>query len=133
MYAGGAFVCVQWLLADIEVEVQIEEEASEHGIHADYDQTGDSEQQGLQPGEEGRDGQVVPVEEEFEGDEDAICIPLTIAKKMPREYYKGSDPEWHEFRKWAADKDQMQKVYSKFTFGLLRHVAHIPQNNFVHK
>ena len=45
-------------------------------------------------------------------DEDSKFIPLTWAKKMPREFYKGSDPEWQEFRKVASDKERQKKAHS---------------------
>ncbi|KAF2754320.1 hypothetical protein EJ05DRAFT_521069 [Pseudovirgaria hyperparasitica] len=38
-----------------------------------------------------------------DGIEDSIFIPMTWAKEQPREYYKGSDPEWREFMKFARD------------------------------
>lgn len=42
-------------------------------------------------------------EEEVEVDDDAWFIPLGLAKKMPREFYKGSDPEWQAFKTFSAD------------------------------
>lgn len=42
-------------------------------------------------------------EEEVEVDDDAWFIPLTWARKLPREYYKGSDPEWQAFKAFSSD------------------------------
>ncbi|CAK4033412.1 Hypothetical predicted protein [Lecanosticta acicola] len=43
-------------------------------------------------------------------EEDSLFIPMTWAKKMPRTFYKGSDPEWQEFIKMAKDKQRQKKV-----------------------
>lgn len=46
-------------------------------------------------------------EEEMEEiDEDALFIPLGRAKKLPREFYRGSDPEWQAFKSFAGNSKQ---------------------------
>jgi hypothetical protein len=35
--------------------------------------------------------------------DDTIFIPLGLTKAKAKTYYKGSDPEWQEFRKLAPD------------------------------
>lgn len=71
---------------------------------------------------EAEDGTLVPVgaeEDEDEwADEDSRFIPLTWAKKLPKTFYKGSDPEWQEFRKVAKDKQKQQRVMSMSAFTL---------------
>ncbi|KAF2772083.1 hypothetical protein EJ03DRAFT_267283 [Teratosphaeria nubilosa] len=65
-----------------------------------------------------RDGQEVEDgEEEDEEEEDdemvmegSTFIPMTWGKKMPRTYYKGSDPEWQEFIKVAKDKERHKRI-----------------------
>ena len=52
-------------------------------------------------------------EEDEWSEEDSWFIPLTWAKQLPREYYKGSDPEWEEFRKIAKDQGKLKRVYGK--------------------
>lgn len=42
--------------------------------------------------------------------EDSLFIPLTWSKKMPRTFYKGSDPEWQEFVKIAKDKQRHKTI-----------------------
>ena len=42
--------------------------------------------------------------------EDAIFIPLWWGKKKPVEYYKGSDPEWKGYVKFAQDKQKVKAV-----------------------
>lgn len=48
-------------------------------------------------------------EDEF-ADEDSWFIPMTWATKLPRVFYKGSDPEWQEFVKIAKDKPLHKKL-----------------------
>jgi hypothetical protein len=43
-------------------------------------------------------------------DEDSFFIPLTWSKKLPRSFYKGSDPEWQEFVKISKDKPRHKKI-----------------------
>jgi hypothetical protein len=43
-------------------------------------------------------------------DDDSLFIPLTWAKKLPRSFYKGSDPEWQEFVKVSKDKARHKKI-----------------------
>lgn len=72
--------------------------------------------------EETEDGKLIPVGAEEDGDEwaheDSRFIPLTWAKQLPKTFYKGSDPEWQEFRRIAKDKQGQQKVYGKVFAGL---------------
>lgn len=110
LYAVGTGVCVQWLLADVELDVEVAEDyerapgnAVENGRDVTEQRQDGEEAEGQEEGEE-----VV----ELEGEEDAIFIPLTFATKLPREYYKGSDPEWQEFRKLAPDKERVQRIFS---------------------
>jgi hypothetical protein len=44
-------------------------------------------------------------------DEDSLFVPLTWAKKLPRSFYKGSDPEWQEFVKVSKDKARVKKIH----------------------
>lgn len=45
-------------------------------------------------------------------DEDSIWmfIPMTWSTKLPREFYKGSDPEWTEFVNIAKDRPRLSRV-----------------------
>lgn len=42
--------------------------------------------------------------------EGSLFIPMTWATKVPRSFYRGSDPEWQEFVKVAKDKERLQKI-----------------------
>ncbi|KAL8687433.1 MAG: hypothetical protein Q9218_006390 [Villophora microphyllina] len=46
----------------------------------------------------------VASEEEVQDDEDTIFIPLGFAYELPKQYYKGSDPEWQSFIQLSRDK-----------------------------
>lgn len=49
-------------------------------------------------------------EEEDEDDGEYTFIPMTWGKQMPREFYRGSDPEWQEFVKVAKDQARRKKI-----------------------
>ncbi|KAI4730786.1 hypothetical protein E4T49_01138 [Aureobasidium sp. EXF-10728] len=62
--------------------------------------------------QEGGDEEVQISDSEF-ADENSLFIPLTWAKKLPRSFYKGSDPEWQEFVKVSKDKARHKKIQSE--------------------
>ena len=54
------------------------------------------------------DDQMVPDEQP----EDAIFIPVGWPRQLPRVFYKGSDPEWQSFLKFAGDMGKPPAVKS---------------------
>lgn len=67
---------------------------------------------------ESEDGAVIGDEEDEEEDEELVglfFLPLTWPKKMPRMFYKGSDPEWQEYIKFNKDKAKQKDICSMFT------------------
>lgn len=46
----------------------------------------------------------------FYSQEDSLFIPMTWSTKLPRQFYRGSDPEWQEFVKVAKDKTRIKKI-----------------------
>lgn len=68
------------------------------------------------------DQQGRPVKSEQEGQDeefaeaDSRFIPMTWASPLPVEYYKGSDPEWQEFRKVATDQPRQKRIYGEYKF-----------------
>lgn len=48
----------------------------------------------------------VTSEKAGQSEDNRIFIPLGFAYELPREFYKGSDPEWQSFIKLARDKKQ---------------------------
>jgi hypothetical protein len=63
--------------------------------------------------EEGKDGFTRVGAGEEEDEEEGMFIPFTWPKEQPRTYYKGSDPEWKEFIKFAKNKTIHKDVQSK--------------------
>lgn len=101
IYVGVTYGYVRfmWRHMDIEIEVLEEEEAEQ----------GDETTQKA----EGEEGEEVEEEEDgppFYADEENTFIPLTWSRKLPRSYYRGSDPEWQDFIKVAKDKSRHKKV-----------------------
>lgn len=47
--------------------------------------------------------------------EDALFIPLGWPQRRPREFYKGSDPEWQSFLEFARNEKQGRFVRSRPT------------------
>jgi hypothetical protein len=53
------------------------------------------------------------VDEDDSGGETILFIPLGLPKEIMSEPYKGSDPEWQAFRKFAQDNERRKVVQSK--------------------
>lgn len=45
--------------------------------------------------------------------EDALFIPLTPVRQRPATLYKGSDPEWQSFVRFAQDRKRRSDIESK--------------------
>jgi len=81
---------------------------------------------------ERKDDAVVKEGEEKEEDvqipdempEDAIFVPLGLARKLPQTFYKGTDPEWQSFIEFSKDKKRSQLVRSTYSSILERQVDH---------
>ncbi|OCK73746.1 hypothetical protein K432DRAFT_364472 [Lepidopterella palustris CBS 459.81] len=56
-----------------------------------------------------------------------IFIPLGITKARPRTFYKGSDPEWQEFRKIAPDQAKHAKMRDQLVSTVRMAVANDPR------
>lgn len=96
LYTGVVYVYSKllWRYMDIDVEFLDEEDLEEEEAHHT---AGD---------EEGTEVEEGP----YYADDDSLFIPMTWSTKMPRQWYKGSDPEWQEFIKVAKDKGRHKKV-----------------------
>jgi hypothetical protein len=52
-------------------------------------------------------------EDEDDEEDDAILfLPTGFSRPMQQTYYKGSDPEWQEFRKVVVDRPRVDKIRS---------------------
>ena len=65
----------------------------------------------VEKGEEDEDEVDIPEEMP----EDAIFIPLGFTHQRPREYYKGSDPEWQSFIEFRKDREREKAVRSMYS------------------
>jgi hypothetical protein len=59
--------------------------------------------------EDEEDSDEVHIPEELP--EDAIFIPLGLARKLPPALYKGSDPEWASFVEFSNDQKRKKEVH----------------------
>lgn len=93
-----AYASLLWRYMDIEIEFTDEAE----------------EEQGQEAAQKQQEGGVEIVEEEtgppFYAQEDSTFIPLTWSRKLPRSFYRGSDPEWQEFIRFANDRPRHKKA-----------------------
>lgn len=97
VYAAVPLVALQYLLRKtITVEVEV-------GGAAAKDTKG-QEEEGQEDGEE--DGMTVV------DDEDATFVSLQYPKKLPKVFYKQSDPEWQEFMKFSHDRERQAAIKS---------------------
>jgi hypothetical protein len=55
-------------------------------------------------------------EEEDEDDEDyddaLLFLPTGLSRPKKRTFYKGSDPEWQEFKKISTDRPRLNRIRS---------------------
>lgn len=96
LYSSCITAYIWYFVPGIEVEVDVQDADDQGFVSADH---------------QGGDGDFE--DSEF-ADDESLFIPLTWAKKLPREYYKGSDPEWQEFIKFAKDQPRHQRINSMF-------------------
>lgn len=50
--------------------------------------------------------------EDHDGGEHAVLLflPTGLSRPKPKSFYRGSDPEWREFRKLATDRPRVDKI-----------------------
>jgi hypothetical protein len=53
------------------------------------------------------------VEEDEEDYDDALLfLPTGLSRPRPKTFWKGSDPEWEEFKKLSGDRPRIEKIRS---------------------
>jgi hypothetical protein len=53
----------------------------------------------------------VEEEDEDEEEDDALLfLPTGFSRQRRQTFYKGSDPEWQEFKKLATDRPRVEKI-----------------------
>jgi hypothetical protein len=96
-----ALVEAAWRYLDLDEE----EEATDKAVAVKKTQTENGEQ-----AEEGEDEVNIPETMP----EDAIFIPLGLARQRPETFYKGSDPEWQSFIEYRKDREREPAIKSRF-------------------
>ena len=66
----------------------------------------DNDEAGAEEVTEEDEDDIVPEEQP----DDALFIPCGWPQKKPREYYKGTDPEWQSFHEFALNAERMRHV-----------------------
>ncbi|KAI8940313.1 hypothetical protein NX059_004009 [Plenodomus lindquistii] len=56
-----------------------------------------------------------------------LFLPTGLSRPGPRTFYKGSDPEWQEFRRIATDKPRAEKIRGELVTMVRSMIAGIPQ------
>ena len=76
------------------------------------------------PGEDGWTtvGQEVDEDEDEEEEEALLFLPTGFSRPQKKTFYKGTDPEWQEFRKIATDRPRIERIRGKLK-SLLRQSA----------
>jgi hypothetical protein len=69
-------------------------------------------------------GAIGGAEEDEEDDDDTedilLFLPTGLSRPGPKTFYKGSDPEWQEFKKLATDRPRVERIRSTFAMFRLR-------------
>ncbi|KAF4311057.1 hypothetical protein GTA08_BOTSDO13236 [Botryosphaeria dothidea] len=76
--------------------------------------------------EEAEEGDEDDWDEDEEYEDDGLFIPLGWTKPVPRSFYRGSDPEWQEFRKVASDSKRHEQIRQKLVSLVRNHIARDP-------
>ncbi|KAJ4372220.1 hypothetical protein N0V83_003994 [Neocucurbitaria cava] len=100
--AGATYGLGRYLGLEVEIE-EVEEEQQKSTRSIDQ-VSGDDEH--YQPAEDFNNEE----ESDDEYDDALIFLPTGFSRPRPRTYYKGSDPEWKEFRKLALDRPRVEKI-----------------------
>lgn len=99
-YGVSRYISIEVEVEDIEEEVKSRSPRSGPSIN------------NVEGAEEG--GEEVEREEEDDEDYDdaLLFLPTGFSRSKPRRFYKGSDPEWQEFRKVSTDRPRVEKIRS---------------------
>jgi hypothetical protein len=66
--------------------------------------------------------QVPDDDDEQEESEAILFLPTGFSRAKPRQFYKGSDPEWQEFVRIAPDRQRIERIRGELV-GMIRDIA----------
>ncbi|KAF1932042.1 uncharacterized protein M421DRAFT_55160 [Didymella exigua CBS 183.55] len=92
--AAAAYGLGQYLGLEVEIEEAEVEERRKPGRWKKQDE-----------GEEGEED-----EDEEEYDDAILFLPTGFSRLKPKTFYRGSDPEWQEFKKVTQDKARIERI-----------------------
>lgn len=111
---------IRYLGVEVDVQVVSEEERKAGRAGGQSDKGNEWQQ----AGQEVLDGD----EQDDEDMENVLLfLPTGFSRPRPRTFYKGSDPEWQEFKRIATDKDRASKIRGELITMVRSLIATIPQ------
>ncbi|KAH7087070.1 hypothetical protein FB567DRAFT_496750 [Paraphoma chrysanthemicola] len=88
----------------VEVEVELVDDANRKSRPSNSISNGDA------TSEESEEAADEEEEEEEEYDDAILFLPTGFSKQKPQTFYRGSDPEWQEFKKLATDRPRVERI-----------------------
>lgn len=102
---------------DDEAEDEYEDEAE--NVNGDDGDDDDDDDDDGDDEEKDDEGEELPILEAIP--EDALFIPLGLARQRRSPYYKGTDPEWQSFVEFCREKKRSELLRSMLTFSSFHH------------
>lgn len=87
---------------DVEVGVVDEQRGKGKGAHSGGQSRKENEWQDA--------GQEVVDDDDEEYDDALLFLPTGLSRPGPKTFYRGSDPEWQEFKQVATDLPRVEKI-----------------------
>ncbi|KAF2650216.1 hypothetical protein K491DRAFT_707704 [Lophiostoma macrostomum CBS 122681] len=111
---------VRWLDGEDEDEEQEEAESKKRRAQLRriaHQKDANSDDEDAVGAADGGDGGPIDEEEDEEDEEGEALffLPTGFSRPKPRTFWKGSDPEWQEFRRIAQDKERVVRIRGELT------------------
>ncbi|KAF1830212.1 hypothetical protein BDW02DRAFT_573261 [Decorospora gaudefroyi] len=114
-------------LLDITVEVD-EIEEDKRPMRSDSRAQEDGWQDAGKEGDDDEEEEEDEEDDDDDDDDDAILfLPTGFSRPRPATFYKGSDPEWQEFRKISRDRERVHKIRGELVAMLRNFAANSPK------
>ncbi|RAR14981.1 hypothetical protein DDE83_001617 [Stemphylium lycopersici] len=110
------------LVRYLGIEVEIEEVEEKGGRSSRSGNTGDDGWEVVGPAEDDDD------DDDDEDDDGAILfLPTGFSRPQRKTFYKGSDPEWQDFKRLASDRPRVEKIRGELATLIRDTAAKSPQ------